>query len=116
MENQSQRFNYQVSWEDDLTTTTTKKEHKLKYWGNKPSLATIDGIKTDSFESKCWEINYLDIGYTQGNGEQTTMDVSNIKRPTTKESDAKMKGPLVGNYQGEIKFYIVLTFLFLCCM
>jgi len=41
-----------------LTTTTTKKEHKLKYWGNKPMedkslLATIDGIKTNSLESEC---------------------------------------------------------------
>ena len=23
---------YEVSWEEDLSTTTTKKEHKLKYW------------------------------------------------------------------------------------
>ena len=83
---------------------------------DKSSLAIIDGIKTDSLESECWEINYLDIGYTQGNEEQTTMEVSNIKRSTTKERDEKMTGSLVGNYQGEIKFYIVLTFLFLRCM
>jgi len=79
---------------------------------DKSSLATIDGIKTDSLESECWEISYLDIGYTQCNGEQTTMEVSDIKRSITKESDEKMTGSLVRNYQGEIKFYFVLSFLF----